>query len=191
MKIGNMIKKGVYTKLASAVEHKITLREFTDVFLFLDDLQTIGKIIPYRLFENRAMLRNSNSGLIFDAWVEAHTGNIEKDFNKGRKLVRVLKDKILKNDDTLPFNLVSESVFLTMLRVFLLESSYMTVNNKSPEFSKNLGVIRDYMTAIFVAELLFESELNETMVYKLLIVPTSEAINVVKSMGVEQYGKGK
>lgn len=165
------LKNILIKKLTVELEEKMNLAEFNEVFLFLDRCNSILKIGTYGIFEkeNLIALQDSTSGRIFNQWLDWKTGKIDKDFNKGRKLVRVFKNMVKEHKDVLAFNLGASNYFnisLTSLFVDYNESVLPFTFDVSDEdeFKKNLENLRDYLASIFFIDMVRDQMVIETIV---------------------------
>jgi len=150
------IKRGLYKKLSYNLMSLVTFEQFNNVFLFLDGIRDKEKIIPYKLFDDGIISEFCHDECVFKVWVLSRTSNIEKNFNKSRKFVRMVKDIRAKHADLLAYSISSESVFITMLGVFLLDVGHEI---KVPEQMRGvIGNIKNYLSCLLILDMLEDDE---------------------------------
>lgn len=179
MKISKEVKRGMFQKLTVFVEDSIHFSDFNRIFMFLDSLYYMDKIIPYKIFENGSVIVVTPDGVIFEKWLEQETENISKDFNKGRKLVRLIKDLCENFSNGLAFTMGSEKVFMHMLKLFLLDlKKYSVLETKLLEEKcvdkEGLWLLRKYLALIFSIEVLSNTDRVDELLYLFL---TTDGVN--------------
>ena len=115
----------------------------------------------------------------FGLWLRKSTENIEKEFNKGRKVMRLLKDITHHYGSVLPFSLPSESVFLSMLEVFIVKDSYVEVNSIDNKTQETIELVRGYLESLLYSDIVLKDRnLREDFIYEMLSVDTRGSVRV-------------
>ncbi len=172
------VKHGVHKKLAADFASKVTAKQFNEVFLLLDSLRGIERTVPYRLFSDTGIYSYCSDGCLLKSWWDANTKGIEKDFNKGRKLMRLVKEIVSRQHSVLPYTLASELVFTTSLEVFLLNGVQEEVNELTEEVKSSLALFRDYLSSLLAIEILeLDANKGEGLIACLLPVDNANAID--------------
>lgn len=158
-------------KLSATLSSKITLEEFNEVFLFLNRWNNVHKTVPYGIFEVGGSLDNldeTDTGRIFKKWIDVKTKNIAKDFNKGRKLVRLIKEMTDSNRDSLAFNLSVNNIFTVTLTVFFFEYGESEIPfefcpSDEERFKEVLAIVRGYIASVFFLDIINDSLVIESI----------------------------
>lgn len=166
MRNSSGIKGILIKKLGSTIKAQVSLIQFNEAFLFLDSYNKVHKIMPYGLFEKNFELesiKRTDSGSIFYTWLNSKTGNIEKDFNKSRKLVRLFRDIVTEYDVDLVYNLAMSDIFSVSLVAFFTDYDcgslpFAIQISDEESLSKTLIKIRQYLASIFFLDLLKDSQ---------------------------------
>lgn len=156
--------------------------EFAAVYLYLVSLKELDKVIPYRLFDGEDITYYGYGGCIFEKWLHEITVDIEKDFNKGRKVVRYVKDMIKKYGLCLPYTLGNDYIFGITLRVFLLDLEKGTNEklNISHDMYIKLRMLKRYLTSIIALLLLEHKGLMDVLINEIILTyNASKDINLI------------
>lgn len=162
LKFSSSLKSILVKKLSEAIRERMTIAEFNEASIFLDRWNTAYRVSPYGLFVDPSLVANldqTNSGLIFKRWLEHETDDIEKDFNKSRKLVRLIKLRSDEYIDSLAFNLPA-NLFGTALTAFFVRYDediclpFQFPVADAERFNTVLSEICNYLAAVLLLDLL-------------------------------------
>lgn len=126
MKITATVKDVMIEKLTTAITTKLSVDEFNAIFYELALHHNKTKLFPYRVFKEFDIL-DVNGGIdeednildkSFITYLNLITTNVVAPFDRGRKLVKVLKNIQLTYGDTLPYNLCTTSSLVVLLNLF-------------------------------------------------------------------------
>lgn len=176
MKLTDGMKRILIKKLSDSFEKRVTLAEFNEVFLFLDRWNTAFKTVPYGIFESEEKeyieplsLEDTQEGVVFNKWLEYKTSNIEKDFNKSRKLIRILKNIITTQHDSLAYNLSANNIFTIVLTAFYIDYDEERVPFKFSvkdvgRFNEVIKELRGYLATLFFIDMVSDNVVIEKII---------------------------
>lgn len=195
MKITGSVRSILVKRLSESLRERMTLSQFNDACIFLDRWNSAFKVVPYGMFEEPEILTRLNkteAGIMFKKWLDCETGNIEKDFNKGRKLVRVLKTRMDEYLDTLAFNLPANSLLLIAVSSFFVDYDdnqqfpFRYPVGDETVFNSVLEDIRKYVAAVLFLDLATEQLLQERVLDILVNSDTEGVIDNLIELGLMQ-----
>jgi hypothetical protein len=168
VKLSTELRGILIKKLSNALMEKVSLADFNEVFLFLDQYDKSYKIVPYGIYENPDnldTLLTTEAGMVFSGWLDRVASKIEKDFNKGRKLRRLFKTIVQDYHDKIAFNMAAGDIFtisitslftgndLTSLPFYLDLVDQDNLEDKLPKLEYSLSLLRSYMAGLFFLDL--------------------------------------
>jgi hypothetical protein len=191
------VKGILIKKLGEVFISKVSLVQFNEAFLFLDCYNRTVKIVPYGLFEKNFdldVLKSTDAGVIFYRWLSKKTGNIEKDFNKSRKLVRLFKDIVDEYDRTLVYNLSVSDIFVIPLVAFFTEYTSDKLPFTLPildadVLNKTLDELRQYLSAIFFIDMISDTSEMEQVISIFINEDDNSLLQKLVNVGLELTAK--
>lgn len=171
MKLSTELRGILIKKLSKALMEKVTLADFNEAFLFLDQYDKSYKIVPYGIYENPDnldCLLTTEAGMVFSGWLDLVVSNIKTDFNKGRKLRRNFKTMVNDYHDKLAFNMAAGDIFTICITSLFTGRDLMSLpfyidlvgdeklDETLPKLENTLFLLRNYMAGLFFIDVVKE-----------------------------------
>lgn len=155
MKYSKTIKASMVTKLTESLNKKTSQDASKELYLDLDNRCKVSKITPYSFFEQGGLKSTiaSEEGLVFSKCLNNITNNIEKDFNKGRKLVRTINDLLKEYSCYMHTYIDTVDKFSVMLGVFF-RYAFVGDSGEVIELNNCLKYWKAYISSLFFIELI-------------------------------------
>lgn len=174
MKLTDGARSIFYQRLTNILLSKCSESELKEMFFHLTVWNDSYKVIPYGLYEDGVVVNYTDimpttEGKMFSFWLDFHTCNIEKPFNKSRKVTRLMKDLTENRLSLVKSNLSLADTFHSLLSSFFIdfEQSRVPINFTPNNFERGievLGYVRTYLSLILYIEVLSNpSEIERTL----------------------------
>lgn len=171
MKLTKGVKLILVEELGKELERRVSIKDMNVAILFLDRFNSFYKVIAYGVFENPDMyerLHSTQESRLFEKWLDMETGTIPVDYNKGRKLTRLLQNFVKTYQHILPFNFAVEGLFKTVLTSFFVKDTlddipFVFSVDEEEEFFEQLYEIRKYLACFFLLEMATDSVTSDAI----------------------------
>lgn len=191
MKITKSVRNMMMLELKKAFEKDVTLREFTEVFMFLDKWNTGTKVVPFNIYKNDEylMLTDTPAGIVFNDWLDLKIRPIELNFNKGRKIVRQFKSISSSNPHSLAYTMPQADIFKIVVASLFVEYDERFIPFKfevkdEKRFSQVMNKLRLYVSAIFFIDIVSGQEDVERLLALFINKPKNNLIDYVVAVGL-------
>ena len=140
MKLSNEIRNLMLDKLTTEYKSKVGLVEYNELMIILEVWNSSYKIIPFALFDTFENITHCG-GVEEDflkTWLIEKTSNIDDDFNKSRKVIRLWQKIVDVSLGNFAYTLNAYKVFETAFGVFYLTDSLdnLPINFKPSDTDK-------------------------------------------------------
>ena len=159
MKLSNEIRNLMLDKLTTEYKSKVGLVEYNELMIILEVWNSSYKIIPFALFDTFENITPCG-GVEEDflkTWLIEKTSNIDDDFNKSRKVIRLWQKIVDVSLGHFAYTLNAYKVFETAFGVFYLTDSLdnLPINFKPSDTDKLRDALiqtRKYLISILVLD---------------------------------------
>lgn len=159
MKLSNEIRNLMLDKLTTEYKSKVGLVEYNELMIILEVWNSSYKIIPFALFDTFENITHCG-GVEEDflkTWLIEKTSNIDDDFNKSRKVIRLWQKIVDVSLGNFAYTLNAYKVFETAFGVFYLTDSLdnLPINFKPSDTDKLRDALiqtRKYLISILVLD---------------------------------------
>ncbi|MNL91211.1 hypothetical protein D3C81_09410 [compost metagenome] len=190
MRVGQDIKKSIFAKITKSLDSKELGTKYYAVVGIIQAYLNKNNSLIYEMYKKEDVycdLGRTHRGLVFRKWADQLTLSIDKDFNKGRKVTRTLKDLYMNYKDVLPSCFSCNSLPLLVECMFLdyelLELNGEDIVDKK-DFEDTLAYLGDYVAALLAVGL-FEGVYSKEYIIGLFIeMNTQDTIPNVLGLGV-------
>lgn len=133
--------------------------------------------------------RHDGSHTIFYKWFRGATNNIEKDDNKGRKLVRKVKGLQTKYTDNLPYGIGVGSTITTLYSLFLMSKREEQAFVETYGVASEHKIIKEYLIGLLVIEEVEEAEQELNLIDLMLLGEGNAIFNGINFIGQKVLNK--
>lgn len=175
MKITATVKDAMIGKLTTAITTKLSVEEFNAIFYELNLHHSNTKLFPYRVFKEFDTL-DAISGIdeedtildkSFIEYLNLITTNVVAPFDRGRKLVKVLKNIQLTYGDTLPYNLCTSTSLVVLLNLFTSMDSVLN-DIKYQVMSSKIYYLKKYILLLLYIDRLKLKDTTDAILIEFL-----------------------
>ena len=171
MKLTDGARSIFYQRLTNILLSKFSESELKEMFFHLTIWNDSFRVIPYGLYEDESMVNYkdimlTSEGEMFSYWLDFNTCNIEKPFNKSRKVTRLMKDLTERRLSLVKSKLNLSDTFHSLLASFFIdfEQSRVPINftpHDPDRGNEVLKYLRMYLSFILYIEMLGNNSTDE------------------------------
>lgn len=190
MKVSDKLKFILIERVSREFLAHVSAEDFNQIFKVLERKSLFLKAVPFGVFETPEIagrLQRSKEGDLFWEWLQHKTSNIEKPFNKGRKLSRIFRDFISEYGTTLPYTLSAGKAFSILLTsLFLGNEEYKDSLEEGvdyEQFLQSVTYLKGYLSVILYLDSINETPSVESVLHLFISGDTDDLIQTIVTWG--------
>lgn len=186
MKASKEVRYLLIKRLGELLATKLPVEHYSEMFNALDRSGLSDRVSLYELLTSLEGMGDEPVDLLFKSWLMDKTENIQKEFNKGRKLVRSLNSMVERYGDVLPFNLGIGTLFqMYVSLLFVPHDDVVTALRGRDDLIEAYKLMNKFVISV----LIIDSATNESFFLSLMedyiYINDSSLVTAVTEKGVK------
>lgn len=189
MKISPSVRNILFEQVTREFKALVPADRFYPMMLYLESYDKVLRAFPWGMYsnpDNFKTLGKSEEGVIFHSWMIAATSKITKDFNKSRKLKRLLDSLIVTYDKNLAYNLSSEAALACAFSGYFATGGVPIEEEVAPikpyeGLEADLFILRAYITCLLVIDYIEDEEAFECLLR--IVIEGTDTIGRIVRLG--------